>query len=77
MLDVPVIPIAIVVRPRAWGKRLRVPLPPRVVVRICPPSFPSQFGIRGIRDRGAIAAMRDSVRAGMIRAMRETGRADR
>jgi 1-acyl-sn-glycerol-3-phosphate acyltransferase len=67
LLNVPVIPIVIVLRPRRWAEAFGIPFPPRVTLRIAPPFHPSQFGITGARDREGIATMRDAVRERMVR----------
>jgi 1-acyl-sn-glycerol-3-phosphate acyltransferase len=62
LLDVPVIPIAIVVKRRKWRGKTPAWLPPRVTVAIEPPLYPENFGGPDSGKREKITALREKTR---------------
>lgn len=62
MLNVPVIPIAIVVKRRKWRGKIAPWLPPRVTVVIEPALYPEIFGGADSDKREKIAALREKTR---------------
>ena len=63
MLNVPVIPIAIVVKRRKWRGKTAAWLPPRVSVVFEPALYPENFGNANSPKRERIELMRDKTRA--------------
>lgn len=62
MLNVPVIPIAIVVKRRKWRGKTAAWLPPRVTVVFEPALYPENFGDANSSKRERIELMRDKTR---------------
>jgi 1,2-diacylglycerol 3-alpha-glucosyltransferase len=62
MLDVPVIPMTIVVKRRKWRGKPLLWLPPRVAVVIGEPLYPGSFGDEGMSKRERIALLKQKTR---------------